>query len=1133
MFEVGLDLGTNSVGWAIVASTKRGAHVSAGSYVFPEAGEEEGGEFVSYRRQRGLKRRQRIQLRRKRQRRASTLALLVARGLLPEDSEEREKVLTHECPYKARAEALDRRLEPFELGRAIYHLAKRRGYLSTAALKLIGIPNVSELDARLVKRALAAGEEEGETTTKAEQEALAEVRGVLDNIERTRSRLAAGEARTLGELLYQEIQGGKPVRVISGARIRRPLQNAMTNAIGLSKWQAMTAKEKGQVIDRVERLSGLLKRRERSDLDEKRMQEHLESLQKLGITREKAVELAGRVREPALGVRGDRRMYEEEFDRIIEAQRPYYPDVLTDDYVESLREALFHQRPLKPTSGLVGYCSLLPEKKRCPMATMLAQHSVILQRLATLSICKKEGGTRRLTPREIEILVQALDQPKLLDTGRGNKLSWSKAAELIGLDDTEWFADDPPAEGGKKRRRARGASGLDGIPGNRTCVAMYKAIGEKWDRLPNKGNRGKSKEGLIQRILTCRRLKDIAPGLKRDFGLTDDELYYIATANLPDGYNKHCAQVLRKIEPYLRRGMVYSEALEAAGLRQPNTSTEQAPESPAEYAATTVNIANPVVQRAVKNAIIVLNAIIKKHGKPSVVRIELPRDVARTNKQRQKVQEAQKRKEKFNEEAKRVLEEHGLLVSGTNILKVRLWQEAGCRSPYRPEEELTLHHVVNECDIDHIIPRSRSLDDSYGNLTIVPNQLNLVKGDKTPFEAFHSDSERWSRIEAYLKTLKTMSRSKKNRILAEKLDDTGFVGRDFSDTSYIATEVMKAIKGLGIEVQVTRGALTAELRKLWGLNEILPLTDEERKRFEQANKKGAFKNRDDHRHHALDAIVTALMNRSTYQRLTSYYKLKETHRDVPKAKAPEFELEKPWETFVEDVGRVIESAPVVFQPTRSVAGPLHEETGRTPPTREEVDRAIAALPEHRRKRIKRAVVVGSQLVYLDKQGNPLTAYDLGSNHHCIIWQCKLPDKKGKYKRELEVVTMIEAATRAACGEPVFSADLSGRGPEWEPFLFLCKNDIVEYDHPERGRCLMRVAKFSQWTVKREGKKGTTEVTAAEVVLRPVRDAREIKENNVRVTGQDALARILRRVILSPLGDEIGSEPSDAVGQPDR
>ncbi len=1116
MIEVGLDLGTNSVGWAIVVPTGGKEHVSAGSYVFPEAGEEEGGEFVSFRRKRGEKRRQRKQLRRKRQRRRSVGTLLAGAGFLPSSREEQFAVLTNLCPYAARADALDRKMEPHEFGRAIYHLAKRRGYLSTAALKLIGIPNVGELDARLARRAVERSDKE-QADGEADREAIKEAKAVLDNIERTRSRLEAGEARTLGELLYKEIRQNRPVRAITGARISRPIEKAVRATLGATTWDSLKAKDRTAILDNLKKLSLLLQQ----GSDEAKVSETHSTLADRGLDRNTAMHLAtNAVREPVLGIRGDRRMYEEEFDAIIAAQRHYYADVLTDEYVAKLREAVFLQRPLKPTSGLVGYCSILPEKKRCPMATMLSQHSVILQKLTSLNICRRDGSQRRLRPEEIHILVDALDQPPLLDLS-GKKLSWDKASQLIKLGEDEHFADNPPSEGGKKPRRRKGASGLDGLPGNRTAIVMCDAIGDKWLRLPNYGNKGKSKDGLLHRILTCQKVKDIAPGLQRDFGLTDDDIYYLATAKLPDGYNKHCARILRGIEPFLRKGMVYSEALEAAGFREPNVSTEKTPENPADYAANLTNIANPVVQRAVTNALVVLNAIIKKYGKPSIVRIELPRDVARTNKQRQQVQQAQKSREKYNEAAKKALREAGLPDEDSrNVLKVRLWQEAGCRSPYMPEQELTIHQVINECDIDHIIPRSRSLDDSYLNLTIAPNQINLAKGDKTPYEAFGHDEQRWAEIKAYLNTIKSMPKSKKHRILAEKSEKTDFVGRDFSDTSYIAKKVMEAVKATGIPVEVTRGALTAELRKLWGLNEVLPLTDQERERLQSANKRGAFKSRDDHRHHALDAIVTALMNRSTYQRLTGYYKTRETHRNVPRTLAQKFELEKPWPTFVEDVARVIEAAPVVFQPTRDVGGPLHEETGRTPPSREVVEKAIAALPEHRRKKTRRAVVVGSQLVYLDENGEPLTAYDLGSNHHCIIWQSTKPDAKGRIRRELEVVTMIEAATRASCGEPVFSARHSNRGPEWKPFLFLCKNDIVEYDDPKHGRRLMRVAKFS-----------ITERSNNGIMLRPVRDAREIKENNVVVKGQDALARILRRVILSPLGDEIGSEPQYADDQP--
>jgi|GEM_PF-1740786 len=1113
MFQVGLDLGTNSIGWAVVAYSDKEGHVAAGSYVFPEAGEEDGGKFISHRRKRGEKRRQRKQLRRKRQRRNAVMRLLVGAQLLPKDTNERVQALTSTCPYRARSGALDRRLDPHELGCAIYHLAKRRGYLSTAALKLIGVPGVEELDAKLAAKAMEGLDTDEGERSEDDRKAIEEIKGVLDNIAQTRRRLAQGEARTLGELLYKEIERKRPVRAITGKRITQPVENALSSALG-ERWSGMNAAARGKAIKQLTRVADLSRKAQRTEKDELKLQELIASLaSETGLAKDRIGAVAARVRPPVLGIRADRKLYQDEFDRIIAAQRHHHPKVLTDDFCESLREALFFQRPLKPTSNLVGYCSILPTRKRCHNATMLAQHSIILQRINTLRIIERADDAlreRRLTPSEINLLVDALD--------RHDKLTWEEAADIIKLKDGEqWFDESPPADDPAARKGRKGKKGRDGLAGNKTCTAMRRALGDAWDQLSNK-----RKEELIHRILTARHFRDIVPGLQRDYGFSDEQIYRIATANLPEGHNKHCAKVLRKIEPHLRKGHVYSEALELAKLREAHQSTEQLPDpdSAPEYASTTVQIANPVVQRAVKNALIVLNSIIKKHGKPEVVRVELPRDVSRTNKQRELVMKAQERKKRLNEEAAKLLQDAGLPTTGRNVLKVRLWQEAGCCSPYDPDNKLTIRQVVEECDIDHIIPRSRSLDDSYMNLTICPNQLNLVKGDKTPHEAFGADDERWSKIRNHLNALKTMPRRKKTLITCTDPETDSFVGRDFSDTSYIAREVKKAIQQLGIKVEVTRGALTAELRKLWGLEEILPLSEEEKQRIQDANAKGRFKNRDDHRHHALDAVVTALMDISTHQRLTRYYKRKETERTKG------ITLPEPWPGFKENVRRVIDGAPVVFQPTRGVEGALHEETARTPPTREEVERAIQQLPEHRRNRIDRAVVVGSQLVYLNDDREPRAAYDLGSNHHCIIWQRKLRDKKGRLRREMEVVTMIEAATRACCKEPVFSAEHSGRGAEWEPFLFLCKNDIVEYDDPNEGRRLMRVAKFSSWQV--QGKRKTTE--RAELVLRPIRDAREIKDHNVRVSGQDALARILRRVILSPLGDVVGSEPPDAQHQ---
>lgn len=1029
MKVLGLDLGTNSVGWALVVhNDSRRPSITAGSFVFPEPGEEEKGLFVSHRRKRGEKRRQRRNLRRKRQRRNQLVRILVANGMLPATAEERFEFLTKSDPYALRKRGLDEALTPMEFGRVLYHICRRRGYLSTALLRLRGIEGVKEVEARLTLDDQAEDVEEISEEKKDE-------RGMLGQIAKLRALLKEGAARTIGEFYADRIRERIPVRLAS------------------------------------------------------KNKKHIDNL----------------------GMRADRAMFEEEFDILWSVQAKHNPS-LTSALKAEIYNAIFHQRPLKPSTHAVGNCEFFPKRRRAARASFVFQRSQILQYLNTLSVFHPDHGTNKLTPEQISCLANELD--------RVDELSWDGARKVLGLS-SEWtFSDEPGST-----KRGRKVRGRQSIKGNRTSAAMRKALGAKWDSFSSA-----QQENIIHRLLTCRNLKDIAPGLKRDFGLSNEELYNVVTAEIPEGYGNHSTKVLRMIEPYLLQGFVYSEALERAGLREPNTSTERAVVEAADYAKAPTNINNPIVSRAVQKAIKVANSIIEKYGKPDVIRVELARDVARTNKQREKVWKIQDENNKERERAAKELSQQGLPVNEKNIEKVRLWWEANCTSPYEPDKSVTLRQLIEDYDIDHIVPRSRCWDNSLFNRTICPMSVNLHKGDRTPYEAFGHDEERWKRIEVHVNNLKKMDSKKRQRILRKQWEDTDFTNNALSNTSYISREVMKALKLLGVPVQVTTGRLNAELRRLWELGSVLPLSEADIEEIRKQRKKAMLKKRSDHRHHALDAILTALTDTKTLQILTRYYKERESGKSNKTVDKP-----KPWPEIVEDLKRVIEAAPIVFEQTRGLMGPLHEETARTPPSREAVDAALAAMPESHRRRIKNCVVVDKQLVWLNEKGEPYKAYDLGSNHHCVVWEPLAPNKKGEFVRELEVVPMAVAAMRATCGEPVVKRHREG----YRYVMSLCKNDHVEFES-QKGPVLMRVAKlFASGS-------GPFELCLAPLTEARERRIAEVDEGGTKkmrreyskpsdadgtkrvyIKGKKDLARVLRRVILSPIGDEIGSEPPDA------
>ena len=147
---LGIDLGIASIGWVLITEDASGFKLNGwGSRIFTPgmADDIESGKGVSRCAERRQKRALRIQYRRRRQRKNDLIDLLQCNELLPTpltpnffvDMDKRflmlfpveqRRVMGHLVPYLYRKKALDTKLDRFELGRTIYHLAQRRGYLS-------------------------------------------------------------------------------------------------------------------------------------------------------------------------------------------------------------------------------------------------------------------------------------------------------------------------------------------------------------------------------------------------------------------------------------------------------------------------------------------------------------------------------------------------------------------------------------------------------------------------------------------------------------------------------------------------------------------------------------------------------------------------------------------------------------------------------------------------------------------------------------------------------------------------------------------------------------------------------------------------------------------------------------------
>lgn len=1031
---LGLDLGVNSVGWALV-TWQDGSDIPdirAGAYVFPEGfNEERDGTLVSSRSERGQKRRMRKQLRRKRQRRRKVLHLLVSHGLLPRDPIEREKLMSSDRvggerpfqPYVLRKKGLDERLTLHEFGRCIYHLAKRRGYLSTRDLiaRFCG----ADQGRKVRDEALRSSVDQVDALELSEKELRErkETSKLLAHLARVRSMVEQGQARTIGELCANMLLDP-------------------TNRDGV-------------------RASGKRKK--------------------------------GREQKEKPGWRAERFLYEEEFDILWKKQAQFYPTVLTRKLRDELRHAVFYQRPLMSKKGLVGPCEFLRDRKRLPRATLLAQRCAILQTLTNLRLSPTAGlPYRPLTGEEVCALADELD--------RRSAITWDEARRIIGAASDARFSEEP-ATAQARRSAGRSARSREALRGNRTASAMRAALGdERWDEFtPHE------QEEIVDRLVYAHYPHNAIRGLVRDFGLTRDEARALAGAELPEGYTNHCRKVWKALEPLMRAGMNYYDACVAAGFRRPNESTVKPPEEIVDRLGGLPDLRNPVVQRSAKMAFRVINAVIDRFGKPDRIRIEMPADVSRTNRQREEVWRAQDERYRQRLAAAKLLLEHNLPLGDgdRNVRKVLLWEEAGRRCPYEPDKEVSLQELIDHYTIEHIIPRSRDPDSSWMNLTICPMGLNLEKGDRTPYECW-GQTERWKEIERYVSRTQSIPRPKRLLLLSQETDFSEFTQRHLTNTRYVARVVAQEVRKLGVPVEVGRGALTAELRRVWQLEGLLPDPPpaETEENAGRAPRRRRGKSRIDHRHHALDAIVTAFVGPAALQRLTLWYR----HRELG-GRREESPLPAPFPGMRDQIQRLLDEMAVVHAPRRSVYGPLHGETALPPPPREEVEKALAEAPPLRGRRPRKAVIVGGKLVRIRPDGTPFAAYSLGSNHHVVIWERICSGKTALAERTCTVVSMAEAARRAVCCRPVI--DTTPPSEDWRYVMALCKGDLVEWVGERPG--LYRVAQFTQG----DG--------FMEIRLRPAVEARANKETHIRVRSGRDLSRMTARVCLDPLGFEIARE----------
>ncbi|PIV40092.1 MAG: type II CRISPR RNA-guided endonuclease Cas9 [Nitrospirae bacterium CG02_land_8_20_14_3_00_44_33] len=598
-----------------------------------------------------------------------------------------------------------------------------------------------------------------------------------------------------------------------------------------------------------------------------------------------------------------RRMYEDEFNRLWDSQKNYYLNILTDDLKKQAHHAIFFQRALKSQKNLVGKCEYERTQRRAAWAILDAQEFRYLQRINDLEIILN-NERRLLSPDERVKLINELERNSSLKFSSTRKATLT-IKKILELPKSASFNLEKGGE--------------ENLHGNKTATTLREIFKDRWDEFSRK-----DKDQIVEDILSIQNSDALARRGTKKWGLDEEAAKKFGNISLQSGYCSFSRKALLKILPKLREGFRLNEILREAYPDRWEMQSEPRDILPPVKNEDIPEIRNPIVERTLSELRKVVNAVIKKHGKPESIRIELARDLRQNAKQRERTFKSMRENEKQRKSAaEEILKECGLANPSRNdILKFILWKECSGHCPYTDNYigPSDLFSSQPNFDIEHIIPFKRSLDDSFMNKTLSHVATNRnIKKDMTPYEAFSSRPE-WDDIISRVKKFNNQEKLKRFKMTEKEVEEflSDFSSRQLNDTRY-ATKRAKEYLGLlygglkedaaqGTEkVQAVGGQITAYLRNVWGLNSIL--------------KDGPGKSRDDHRHHVVDAIVIAL----TEQRWVN--ELSNAAKNAPKAGKRRFAaVMPPWNGFWDDVKNSVSSVIPSHQITKKVKGALHAET---------------------------------------------------------------------------------------------------------------------------------------------------------------------------------------------------------------
>ncbi len=987
---LGLDLGTSSIGWALVNEAENEGEkseiIKLGVRVNPLTVDEllnfEKGKSITTNADRTLKRSMRRNLQRYKLRRENLISILKDNNLITHESilTENGNRTTFET-YRLRAKAATEEITLEQFARVLLMINKKRGYKSSRKAK--GSEEGTLIDGMEVAKILY-----NEHLTPG-QYCLKQIKNgkkylpdfYRSDLQQEFDRIFEKQMTFYPELLTKDLQGelrGKK-RDAVWAICSKSFKEKGFELVG-TKRQGNAAEQKLENF--VWRAKGLADKLDLEQLVVVLQQINIKinnSSGDLGSISDRSKELFfnqiaksdGSTRAQTVGeyqmtilknnpnaslrnMKFYRQDYLDEFNTIWEKQAEFHKE-LTEELKREVRDVvIFYQRPLKSKKNSISFCEfesrnveiVVDGKKKTktvgsrvtPRSSPLFQEFKVWQILNNIEVFGKgrknkkqaesslfssmedplqNGRKRKLYQEEKEMLAAELSIKKELKKADVLKLLFDNPKELDmnfnsiqgNLTQTSLFdaykqiielsGHEVDYEKKSANEIIKAVEEIFSGLGFNTDILYFnsdKPLDEQpmyklWHLLYSfEGDSSKTgNENLINKI-------------KELYGFDRESAKILANVTFQDDYGSLSARAIYKILPRMKQGEDYATACAYIyNKHSKNSLTKEELEKKVYKDKLEIlpknSLRNPVVEKILNQMINVINSIIDNYGKPDEIRIELARELKKSAKEREELTKSIAETTKLHEQYKSILSKPPFnlqYISHNDIVRYKLYEELkenGYKTLYSNTYISPTTVFSGDFDVEHIIPQSRLFDDSFSNKTLELKSINIEKGNKTAYDFIkekYGETGSENCLDVYLIRIEDLrkkgviSKTKYNKLKMQEKDiPDGFINRDLANSQYIAKYAKTMLGELVKFVVSTTGSITDRLREDWQLVDVMKELNWEKYKSlglteEITNGEGQrirkikdWTKRNDHRHHAMDALTVAFTKRQYIQYLNN------------------------------------------------------------------------------------------------------------------------------------------------------------------------------------------------------------------------------------------------------------------------